>query len=59
MEALKAWTNYLAGGVEAVAALMIGLAALEATLRACPLFVRWSLSLQQEVEPSASVSDAG
>jgi uncharacterized membrane protein len=51
LDALKALTNYLAGGVEAVAAVMIGIAAIEATLRAVPLFVRWSASLQQEVEP--------
>ena len=51
IEALKTLTDYLAGGIEAVAALMIGIAAIEATLRACPLFVRWSPSLQQEVEP--------
>ena len=51
LETLKSLTNYLAGGVEAVAAIMIGLAAIEATLRACPLFIRWSPSLQQEVEP--------
>lgn len=51
LDALKALTNYLAGGIEAVAAVMIGLAAIEATLRACPLFIRWSTTLQQEVEP--------
>jgi uncharacterized membrane protein len=51
LDALKALTNYLAGGVEAVAALMIGLAAIEATVRALPLFIRWGPSLQQEVEP--------
>jgi uncharacterized membrane protein len=50
-DALKAFTGYLAGGIEAVAAVMIGIAAIEATLRACPLFIRWSPSLQQEVEP--------
>jgi uncharacterized membrane protein len=49
-DALKALTSYLAGGVEAVAALMIGFAAIEARLRTCPLFIRWSVSLQQEVE---------
>jgi uncharacterized membrane protein len=51
VDALKALTSYLAGGIEAVAALMIGIAAIEATLRACPLFIRWPASLQQEVEP--------
>jgi len=51
LHTLKALTNYLAGGVEAVAAMMIGLAALEATVRALPLFVRWGPSLQQQVEP--------
>jgi uncharacterized membrane protein len=50
-EALKALTGYIAGGIEAVAALIIGIASIEATLRACPLFIRWSPSIQQEVEP--------
>ncbi|WP_149402885.1 DUF1622 domain-containing protein [Dictyobacter arantiisoli] len=36
----KLWTSYLASGVEGVAGLLIGLAALQATLRALILFVR-------------------
>jgi uncharacterized membrane protein len=51
LETLKALTNYLAGGIEAVAAVMIGVAALEATVRALPLFIRWSPSLIEQVEP--------
>lgn len=41
MEALfKIWTGYLASGVEAIAGLLIALAALQATLRAILLFFR-------------------
>jgi uncharacterized membrane protein len=51
LDALKLWTGYLAAGVEAVAALMIGIAAIEATVRALPLFIRWGPELQQQIEP--------
>lgn len=37
---LKLWTSYLASGVEAVAGLLIALGALQAALRALPMFVR-------------------
>jgi|SRR3954449_4184258 uncharacterized membrane protein len=40
MEFFKTWTNYLASGVEASAAVVIGLAALEATIGALALFFR-------------------
>ncbi len=40
LEVFKTWTNYLASGVEASAGLIIGLAALEATLMSLALFVR-------------------
>jgi uncharacterized membrane protein len=39
-ELFKDWSNYLATGVEASAAVIIGLAAIEATIRALPLFIR-------------------
>jgi uncharacterized membrane protein len=38
LEHFKDWTNYLAIGIEASAALLIGLAAIEATLRALAIF---------------------
>lgn len=41
MEFLKQWTLYLAAGVEASAALVIGLATIEATVRSLVLFIRW------------------
>ncbi|HVO96843.1 MAG TPA: DUF1622 domain-containing protein [Bryobacteraceae bacterium] len=37
--ALKQLTTYLAGGIEVAAAIFIGFAAIEATLRAFPLFI--------------------
>jgi uncharacterized membrane protein len=39
LEFFKEWTNYLAGIIEATAGVLVGLAALEATVRALPLFV--------------------
>ncbi len=39
VELLKSMTLWLAAGVEALAAIVIGLAAIEAILRALPLFV--------------------
>jgi uncharacterized membrane protein len=40
LELFKEWTNYLAAIVEATAGILIGLAALQATVRALVLFVR-------------------
>ncbi len=42
LEVFKTWTNYLASGVEASAGLIIGLAALEATIMGLALFVQRS-----------------
>jgi uncharacterized membrane protein len=39
LELTKEWTNYLAAIVEATAGVLVGLAAIEATVRALPLFV--------------------
>ncbi len=40
MELFKTWTNYLASGVEASAAVIIGFAALEASIVSLGLFIR-------------------
>lgn len=48
--ALKQLTAYLAGGIEVVAAVIIGFAAIEATLRAFPLFIPRTAQLHDEVE---------
>src|SRR5215471_9811233 len=40
LEYSKQWIEFLAAGVEAAAAIVIGLASLEAILRALPLFLR-------------------
>ena len=48
--ALKQLTAYLAGGIEVVAAVIIGFAAIQATLRAFPLFVPRRTPLGDEVE---------
>lgn len=39
LDLFKEWTNYLAAIIEATAGVLVGLAALEAALRALPLFV--------------------
>jgi uncharacterized membrane protein len=39
LELIKDWTNYLAALIEATAGVLVGLAAVEATIRALPLFV--------------------
>lgn len=49
-EALKQLTSYLAGGIEVAAAFIIGVAAIEATIRIVPLFVPRAVPLQDEVE---------
>jgi len=46
----KLWIEYLAMAVEAAAALVIGLAALEAIVRALPLFVRRDVPQQAKVD---------
>lgn len=48
--ALKQLTVYLAGGIEVAAAIIIGFAALEATLRALPLFIPRTAQLHDDVE---------
>jgi uncharacterized membrane protein len=50
LEALKQLTTYLAGGIEVAAALIIGVAAVQATLRSLPFFVTRVTSRQEEVE---------
>lgn len=39
LEFIKEWTNYLAAIIEATAGVLVGFAAIEATIRALPLFV--------------------
>jgi uncharacterized membrane protein len=48
--ALKQITIYLAGGIEVAAAIIIGFAAIEAALRAFPLFIPRIAALHEEVE---------
>src|SRR6266851_6472679 len=50
LEQSKLWIEYLAMAVEAAAALVIGLAALEAIVRALPLFVRRDVLQQAKVD---------
>jgi uncharacterized membrane protein len=50
LEQPKLWIEYLAMAVEAAAALVIGLAALEAIVRALPLFVRRDVPQQAKVD---------
>lgn len=45
---IKAWTLYLASGIEAASAVVIGVAAFEAILRAYALFFRLGLSLSPD-----------
>ena len=49
-DALKQLTIYLAGGIEVAAAIIIGFAAIEATLRAFPLFIPRPAVLGDQVE---------
>jgi uncharacterized membrane protein len=49
-EALKQLTTYLAGAIEVAAAMIIGVAAIEAAIRAFPLFIPRTASPQHEVE---------
>jgi len=48
--ALKQLTAYLAGGIELAAAIIIGFAAIEATLRGFPLFIPRTTPLHDDVE---------
>jgi len=48
--ALKQLTVFLAGGIEVAAAMLVGFAAIQATLRACPLFIPRRTLLGDEVE---------
>ncbi|QBD80745.1 DUF1622 domain-containing protein [Ktedonosporobacter rubrisoli] len=50
-EFLKIWTGYLASGVEAVAGLLIALAALQAVVRGLWLFFSSNRELRQKQEP--------
>ena len=49
LEQSKLWIEFLAVGVEVAAAVVIGLASLEAITRALPLFVRRSLPQDAKV----------
>ena len=48
LETFKQWTTYLAGGIEAAAAIIIGIAALEAALRAFVLLLPHTDPLNEE-----------
>ena len=48
--ALKQLTVFLAGGIEVAAAIIVGVAAIQATLRSCPLFIPRKTPLGDEVE---------
>jgi len=50
LEQSKLWIELLAAGVEIAAAIVIGLAALEAITRALPLFVRRDMSQDAKVD---------
>ena len=51
----KLWIERLAGGVEVAAALIIGLAALEAVWTALPLFLRRGMAQEVKVEVRLSL----
>lgn len=51
----KLWIERLAAGVEVAAALIIGLAALEAVWRALPLFLRRGMAQEVKVEVRLSL----
>jgi len=50
LDVFKQWTVYLAGGIEAAAALLVAVAALEALLRAIPLLLRQKDPANEEKE---------
>jgi uncharacterized membrane protein len=47
---IKEWTTYLAGGIEAAAALLVAFAALEALLQAIPLLIPRADPINEEKE---------
>lgn len=50
LDVFKQWTTYLAGGIEAAAAVIIAIAALEATIRAIVLLIPRNDPLNEEKE---------
>src|SRR3989442_6313913 len=50
LEQSKLWIEFLAMGVEAAAAVVIGLASLEAIVRALPLFLQRNVQQQAKVD---------
>ena len=50
LEHSKLWIEFLAIGVEVAAALVIGLASIEAIVRALPLFARRDVSQEAKVD---------
>jgi uncharacterized membrane protein len=50
LEHSKLWIERLAGGVELAAAVIIGLAAVEAVWNALPLFIRHGMSQERKVQ---------
>jgi uncharacterized membrane protein len=55
LELSKLWIERLAGGVELAAAVIIGLAAIEAVWKALPLFLRQGLPQEVKVEVRLSL----
>ena len=55
LEQSKLWMDRLAGGVELAAAVIIGLAALEAVWNALPLFLRRGLAQETKVQVRLSL----
>jgi uncharacterized membrane protein len=55
LEQSKLWIEHLAGGVEVAAAVIIGLAAIEATCKALPLFLRRGLPQEIKVDVRLSL----
>jgi uncharacterized membrane protein len=55
LEQSKLWIERLAGGVELAAAIIIGLAAVEAVWNALPLFVRRGMSQEAKVQVRLSL----
>ena len=51
----KLWMEHLAGGVELAAAVIIGLAAVEAVWNALPLFIRRGMSQETKVQVTLSL----
>ena len=55
LEQSKLWMEHLAGGVELAAAVIIGLAAVEAVWNALPLFIRRGMSQETKVQVRLSL----